>query len=237
MKLFGSAICVILSAPVAFSHYIFSQFILEGRVFAKYQYIRPVPIWNPLTDYGSTDLRCNRQGHSGAGTDVLTVKAGSTVGFATLESITHPGPYAAYLSPAPPNVPVQSYDGSGSWFKIWEKGTFPEFSTSTEYKYTWDMDSHDWNFTIPATTPNGEYLLRFEHIALHFANRKGGAEFYVSCAQIKVVGGGGGSPAPTVKIPGWVKAEDKGLLLDLMDVDTILNYNAEYIPGPPVWSG
>ena len=39
-------------------------------------------------------------------------------------------------------------------------------------------------------------------IALHVASTYGGAQFYVGCAQVNVVGGGGGTPGPLVSIPG-----------------------------------
>lgn len=47
----------------------------------------------------------------------------------------------------------------------------------------------------------GEYLLRIEQIGLHSASAKGGAQFYISCAQIKVTGSGSGQFSPTVRFP------------------------------------
>lgn len=54
---------------------------------------------------------------------------------------------------------------------------------------------------IPADIPAGDYLLRAEVIALHVAGQTNGAQFYVSCYQITVSGGGSASPA-LVKFPG-----------------------------------
>lgn len=68
---------------------------------------------------------------------------------------------------------------------------------------------------IPAATPTGEYLLRVEHIGLHSASAAGGAQFYISCAQITVTGGGGGTPGPLVAFPGAYKATDPGLMLNI----------------------
>ncbi|EEB93302.1 hypothetical protein MPER_08065 [Moniliophthora perniciosa FA553] len=45
-------------------------------------------------------------------------------------------------------------------------------------------------FTIPKNLPDGQYLLRAEHIALHSASSFGGAQFYLGCAQVEVTGGG-----------------------------------------------
>ena len=51
-----------------------------------------------------------------------------------------------------------------------------------------------------------------EHIALHSASTSGGAQFYISCAQLKVTGGGSASPAG-VSIPGVYKASDPGIMI------------------------
>ena len=41
-----------------------------------------------------------------------------------------------------------------------------------------------------------------EAIALHVAQSYGGAQFYISCGQVEITGGGSGTPGPTVEIPG-----------------------------------
>ncbi len=71
------------------------------------------------------------------------------------------------------------------------------------------------NWNIPAATPSGDYLLRVEHIGLHSASSAGGAQFYISCAQITVTGGGAGTPSPLVAFPGAYKATDPGLMLNI----------------------
>lgn len=83
------------------------------------------------------------------------------------------------------------------------------------------------NATIPAAVPSGEvshplafcflpphsdlwfpqYLLRMEHIALNQGINQTETQYYVSCAQIKVVGGGNGAPSPLVAIPGHFQAD------------------------------
>ena len=79
----------------------------------------------------------------------------------------------------------------------------------------------EFTITIPKNLPSGQYLIRGEHvckltdleesvffsnessqIALHAASSYGGAQFYISCAQVNVVNGGNGSPGPLVSIPG-----------------------------------
>lgn len=49
-----------------------------------------------------------------------------------------------------------------------------------------------------------QYLLRIEQIGLHVA---GAPQWYLSCAQITVTGGGSASPSK-VSIPGYVSASD-----------------------------
>ena len=83
------------------------------------------------------------------------------------------------------------------------------------------------SFTIPSCIESGQYLLRHEIIgassspclvslyggltlklslALHAAESYPGAQFYMECAQINVVGGTGAkTPANTVSFPGAYK--------------------------------
>jgi hypothetical protein len=65
-----------------------------------------------------------------------------------------------------------------------------------------------YQYNIPKCIPNGEYLLRIQSLAIH--NPGSTPQFYVSCAQISVTGGGNTNPSPTVKIPGAFKATDPG---------------------------
>ena len=111
----------------------------------------------------SPDIRCNLNGHTrGDKTGVITVFAGSAVGFISDREMIHPGPFSAWLGRAPGDV--TEWDGSGQqWFRIWESGP------KSFMPLTWDISSRQWQFELPATLPNGQYLLRFEHIGLHGA--------------------------------------------------------------------
>ena len=86
-------------------------------------------------------------------------------------------------------------DGSTPWFKIKEIG--PKFPGGT-----WDL-SNTYSVNIPSCIPAGEYLLRIEQLGLH--NPGAAPQFYISCAQIKVTGGGS-KAFSGVSIPGHVKA-------------------------------
>jgi hypothetical protein len=89
------------------------------------------------------------------------------------------------------------------------------------------------NVTIPDSTPDGEYLLRIEHIALHMASSANQAQFYISCSQIKITGGGSGTPGPLVALPGAYKTNDPGILVNLGGMQP----TAYKPPGPQVWLG
>ena len=50
---------------------------------------------------------------------------------------------------------------------------------------------------------------------MHSASAAGGAQFYISCGQINVTGGGSGNPGPLVAFPGAYKATDPGLMINI----------------------
>lgn len=67
-----------------------------------------------------------------------------------------------YMSRAPGDD-VKAYDGSGDWFKIFEEGVCnPGADFTTDAWCSWDKDTI--TATIPADTPEGEYLFRAEHV-------------------------------------------------------------------------
>lgn len=186
--------------------------------------------FDPVQNVASDDIRCNVNGSTAFAPNVQSVAAGSTVGFAANPDIYHPGPLLVYMAKAPAGKTAANFDGSGAvWFKIYEEG--PVFGGSA---LTWPTDSMSHcpfhilkavltsttgatsvSFKIPAATPSGDYLLRVEHIALHVAQSSGGAQFYLSCGQITVTGGGTGTPGPLVSFPGAYKATDPGILLNV----------------------
>ena len=114
-----------------------------------------------------------------------------------------------------------TYDGSGNWFKIAEWG--PTFSGSSS---SWTLQQ-SYAATIPRSLPSGNYLLRAEQLAIHNPWPAGIPQFYISCAQITVTGGGSGSPSPTVKIPGHVHESDPGYTVNVYN-----NFNNYTMPGP-----
>ncbi|TFK59539.1 hypothetical protein BDN72DRAFT_863967 [Pluteus cervinus] len=174
----------------------------------------------PVESATSNNLRCNL--NPTAASETVSVASGSTIGFVLDNNIYHQGPAAIYLGKAPSTA--ASWDGSGAnWFKIAEWGaTFNPFKFSSENQNTLTT-------TIPANTPAGEYLARIEQVGLHVA---GAPQWYISCAQIKITGGGSGNPAK-VSIPGYVSANDPGLAVNIYyPIPT--SYK---VPGPAVWRG
>lgn len=226
-----SALKFLASASLAgsvFAHYNFDSLIVDGSATEPYEYVRRMTNSNsPVTDVSSTDMRCNVGTQANAAsTKTKAVAAGAQVGFTVADNIGHPGPLTVYLSKAPGDV--SEYDGSGEWFKIWELGT----SEITSAGLQWASNGMtSFNFSLPTELADGQYLLRAEHVGLHGASTEGGAQFYISCAQIEVTGGGSGTPSPTVEIPGYLTGTEPGIVINIYyPVPT--SYD---MPGPAVW--
>ncbi|CAG7846720.1 Probable endo-beta-1,4-glucanase D Short=Endoglucanase D; AltName: Full=Carboxymethylcellulase D; AltName: Full=Cellulase D; Flags: Precursor [Serendipita indica DSM 11827] len=226
MKLLAALSITLALATNVLGHYRFLN--LNGS--GDYQYIRQYDNYysnGPITDVSSTDIRCNLNG-AGKTTGTLTVAAGSTATFTVPNGISHPGPLLFYMAKAPSTV--NGWDGSGKvWFKIAQTG-----ATFSPGQINWPSSGKtSVSVTIPRSVPSGEYILRVEHIALHSASSTGGAQFYISCAQIKVTGGGSGNPGPLVSFPGAYSASDPSILINIYyPVPT--SYTP---PGPSVWQG
>lgn len=86
-------------------------------------------------------------------------------------------------------------------------------------------------FEIPQCIADGQYLFRVEHIALHSASTLGGAQLYLSCAQLSVSGGTGTYQPNLMAFPGAYKATDPGLLINIY-YPIPKNYTAP--GGPPL---
>ncbi|KAF2641663.1 fungal cellulose binding domain-containing protein [Massarina eburnea CBS 473.64] len=221
-----------LLAATASAHYTFPALVAGGSTTSAWQYVRKTTNYQsngPVTDVTSTQIRCYELA-PGTGAQTYEVAAGSTLGFTAQTSISHPGTLQFYMAKVPTGQTAASWDGSGDvWFKIFEQG--PTISGGS---LSWpSQGKSSVTVSIPKSIPSGEYLFRVEHIALHSASSAGGAQFYISCAQVKVTGGGNGSPGPLVAFPGAYKATDPGIMLNIYyPVPT--SYTP---PGPKVWTG
>jgi hypothetical protein len=203
-------------------HYIFQQLSIGNKKFAVYEHLRKNANYNsPVTSLSSNDLRCNVGGGSGASTVTVPVTAGDSFTFTSDVAVYHQGPISLYMSKAPGSV--NDYDGSGDWFKFYDFG--PTFNGG---QASWPLRT-TYTSNIPKCIPNGEYLLRIQSLAIH--NPGSTPQFYVSCAQVNVTGGGSKTPSPTVKIPGAFKATDPGYTANIYN-----NFKSYTVPGPAVFS-
>lgn len=240
MKLIVLSLSVLAARQVA-AHSTFQQLWVEG---VDYQgtCARTPNSNSPIETITSPNMRCNA--NSGSKAMKCPVAAGGTV---TVEMHAqagdrscaneaiggqHYGPVIVYLSKV---TDSSTADGSGGWFKIFQDGWSKVAGTSRGDDDNWGVKDLNkccgrMNVKIPADIPAGDYLLRAEVIALHAARAGGGAQFYMTCYQLTVSGGGSASP-PTVSFPGAYSWSDPGL----GSIHGTLN---EYIvPGGPVYSG
>lgn len=197
---------------------------------------------SPVTSVTSNDIRCNAGGSKGVA-GKCSVNAGGTVTVemhqqngdrsCTNEAIggSHYGPVMVYMSKVDDSSKA---DGSSGWFKVYENGWAPANKGAADNDYWGVKDLNKCcgklDVKIPADLAAGDYLLRAEVIALHTAQSAGGAQFYMTCYQLSVTGGGSLSP-PTVKFPGAYKASDAGIQINIHAA--VSNY---VIPGPAVIS-
>ncbi|KAG6890846.1 Esterase/lipase/thioesterase [Termitomyces sp. T32_za158] len=168
------------------------------------------PASNPITSATDPTIACNDDGSSGALQLTANVVAGSAITAYWNAVWPHNiGPMLTYLAQCPGSTCTGVNAETLKWFKIDEAGLI----SGTVYSGTWGSgemiaQNSSWTTTIPKTVPSGNYLIRFETIALHSLP----AQFYPECAQINI--SGGGSLAPTadqlVTFPGGYSNSDPG---------------------------
>ncbi|KAL2751976.1 glycoside hydrolase family 61 protein [Sodiomyces alcalophilus JCM 7366] len=224
-----SAILPLALAQAAAAHYIFPSINNSGN----WQYVRQTvnhQHTGPIEDVYSPLMTCYELNPGRGPSGVMNVQAGSTVTFSSSPPIFHPGPAIAYLAKVPAGQSASTWDGKGAvWFKIWQDNAI-----ISNNGISWpNMGAAAVNVPLPRCLENGQYLLRFEHIGLHSASSIGGAQLYLSCAQINVQGGSGGyRPAGMLSFPGSYSPNDPGLHMNMYwPVPT--SYTA---PGGPVGS-
>ncbi|GKT51361.1 cellulose-growth-specific protein [Colletotrichum spaethianum] len=183
--------------------------MLNGQATQGYQY----PSWNDGKFLQSDDIRCNKGSENHAkNTKAASVIAGQdVVGFTTNihTKIYHPGPLTILMSKAPGDV--SDYDGSGDWFKVYQLG----------YKSDWNGSDSGWNsygknkftFKLPAEIPQGQYLMRIEHMATHPPYKA--KQFFLQCAHLDVKSDYTGSaPDSTIKLPGGYTMDSPAIQFD-----------------------
>lgn len=182
----------------------------------------------PVEDVFSEDLVCGAVEHISH--EVVEVAAGDRVGAWYQRGIggpmyigdpenpiaqSHKGPITAWLAPVE-DASTSSATGLG-WFKIAEEAL-------DHRSGIWAVDdliaNDGWTFfDIPECVAPGDYLLRVELLALHSAYDRNGAQFYTSCANLRVTHGGGYEAEETVDIPGVYDQDDPAILLNIYDAE------------------
>ncbi|KAH6630970.1 glycoside hydrolase [Chaetomium sp. MPI-SDFR-AT-0129] len=220
-----SVLSSLLAAAVSVEgHAIFQKVSVNGADQGSLTALRAPNNNNPVQDVTSSDMICGQSGSTSQ--TVLEVKAGDKIGAWYQHVIggeqfpgdednpiakSHKGPVMAYLAKVDN---AASSDKSGlKWFKIWED----TFDTGSR---TWGVDNllanNGWvYFNLPSCVADGQYLLRVEVLALHSASKPGQAQFYQSCAQINLSGGGSTSPSQTVSFPGAYSADEPAILTSI----------------------
>ncbi|KZT72727.1 lytic polysaccharide monooxygenase [Daedalea quercina L-15889] len=237
MKAFFAALVAAAVTSVT-AHYTLPDFIMNGAATSDWEYVRETQNYEtnmPLTDATSPLIRCY-ENNTAASTSTATVQAGATVGFQANGDFYHPGYFSAYMSAASPEADSEEAGTSQTWFKIWQDT--PTYTPGTDGQpgtLSFPLETTDqFTFRIPPSLPSGQYLIRGEQIALHVASTYGGAQFYLSCAQVNVENGGDGDPTPLVSFPGVYTGYEPGILIDIYDLPS--NFTGYVAPGPAVWN-
>jgi hypothetical protein len=197
---------------------------------------RPWATYNPIQDATSSQLACNDDGTSGALQLTATVAAGSKITAYWNQVWPHAlGPMLTYMAKCPGSSCTGVNANSLKWFKIDQSGLL----SGNVGSGTWGdglmiQQNSSWTSTIPASIPSGDYLIRFETIALHSLP----AQFYPECAQLHVTGGGSLAPtsAELVSFPGGYSNSDPGLSVNLYTTAATA-MTCYPMPGPPLYAG
>jgi cellulase len=219
-----SAIAALAFGLLADAHTIFQKVSVNGNDQGSLVGLRAPSNNNPVQDAKSTSLVCGTSG-SKSGV-VISAAAGDRIGAWYQHVIggaqggndadnpiaaSHKGPVVAYLAKV--DSAVNADPTKAAWFKIWED-TFNPSTTK------WGVDNlisnNGWAyFNLPSCIPAGQYLLRVEITALHSAYSQGGVQFYSSCAQLNISGGGSKSPSSTVSFPGAYQPNQASIQINI----------------------
>jgi hypothetical protein len=149
--------------------------------------VRKIPNDGPVTDISKTDIACNQGGNLGTN-QMLDVNAGSDITFQWTNWLSdHKGPVTTFMASC--NGDCSGFTASdGKWFKIDQAGY-------TNGQWASDKliaDGNKWTSTIPAGLASGQYLVRYEIVALHST---GQPQYYPGCVQVNVKNGGADKPS------------------------------------------
>ncbi|KAL0570522.1 hypothetical protein V5O48_011431 [Marasmius crinis-equi] len=233
MKFAATLLSAAFLAQSASAHYIWTTLIAGSTTSSAA--VRQPQTNSPVEDVTSNNIRCNVS--PGAASETVSVAAGATIGFKLDNTLYHQGPAAIYLGKAPSTA--ASWDGSGAnWFKAspillnlidtWLTPS-PDRSPNGEQLSTLSNSLTSTPLNSPPPSPQLSRRENIEQIGLHVA---GAPQWYISCAQIKITGGGSANPAK-VSIPGYVSPSDPGLTVNIYYPEP----TSYTVPGPRPFRG
>ncbi|KAF8417973.1 family 61 glycoside hydrolase [Tirmania nivea] len=223
------------SSGLVSAHSMVTNMIINGVDQGPGKCMRIPPNTDPVIDMRSNDMSCNVNGEIPVAR-ACPVAAGSEITFVwrTWPDASQPGslnpghqgPCAVYMKAVSDVTKSPGY--GGGWFKIWHDGYRDgKFCAQRIIENNGRM-----TVKIPSDLKGGDYLIRVEQLALHQAQKLGGAQWYVGCGQL-IVSSTGGSASPSwVSIPGHSRSSDPGVHYQYFSPPNG-SHNGYVIPGPP----
>jgi len=208
---------------------------MDGRLGAKrieWSFSDSGRTWGPIENLNDQGLACGKDPQPPALKAIARAGAKITTQWSGIVR-THFGPTITYLAYSPePNTKPQNL----SFFKIAGAG----YNAKDKLWANEELIKSDRKdtFQIPSDIKPGNYVLRTELIALHYAS-KTGPQFYPHCFNIEVKGDGTATPEG-VKFPGAYKAKDPSLFGNLWAKSGAAaekDWENYVVPGPPKYAG
>jgi hypothetical protein len=214
MKYAAATLALVAGAT---AHTVMSEIYIDGKGQGSGTCVRepinPVGAVDPVTDLGSSDMACGKDGTKGVartcgmnGGQEITFEYRQWPDDPSKQSLAwgHMGPCAVYLK----KVEDATTDGAtgDGWFKLWDEG----YDESSGKWCTQKMIENKGRIsvTIPDSLAGGDYLVRPELLALHNIAVKNQPEYYLGCAQVHLSSSGSAGPESTVSIPGYTSMSD-----------------------------
>ncbi|KAF2221728.1 glycoside hydrolase, partial [Elsinoe ampelina] len=213
--------------PFASAHWRMTNITANGQLYqaANPYTTRPRASVNWKADNGnfgfvnitsSIDIACHINAQ--AATQSIPVDAGATLTAGWGIGYNHPeGVYMNYMARCPGNCSEADLN-TLSFFKISEEGLLPNPNVTSKNLY-WStgrlgVAGGMRDITLPSNLQAGNYILRTEIIALHFARDPNGAQFYPTCVNLAVSGSGTANPSgvPATQI---YKVDEPGVLVNV----------------------
>ncbi|QRW02342.1 glycoside hydrolase family 61 protein [Ceratobasidium sp. AG-Ba] len=195
--------------------------------------IRFISTINPNKNPNGAAITCGANAKNAGMTAPVTAGTGIDLTWVAHPNQAWPhemGPIITYMAKVPEGKTAQTVDPATlSFFKIQQHGQKSKGSNKWVVEDQMKLNTI-YTVNVPEAIEDGEYIMRHELIALHLADKKGGAEFYSSCFNLKVSGGTGTNPSATAKFPGTYSASDKGIF-----TPGVFNRGFVYsFPGPAI---